>query len=155
MSLVLVDTNILLRGAMPAHPMNADAINAQAELRKRGEQPCLVAQNLVEFRAVATRPREVNGLGMSQADADAEIASLKALYPVFADQPTILPVWEHLVSTFGSIGKQNHDARLVAAMSVHGIIILLTFNKSDFTRYPNITVLTPQEVLVLPRASTP
>ena len=27
MSFVLMDTNILLRGAEPTHPMNADAIN--------------------------------------------------------------------------------------------------------------------------------
>jgi predicted nucleic acid-binding protein len=147
MSLVLVDTNILLRGAQPAHPMHADAINAQVEMRRRGDLPCLVAQNLIEFRAVATRPAEVNGLGMSQPQADAEIARLKSLYPVFADEPGIFPEWERLVSRCGAAGKQNHDARLAAAMVAHGIPILLTYNKSDFVRYSNITTITPQEVL--------
>ena len=40
-----------------------------------------------------------------------------------------------------------HDARLVAAMSVHGINHLLTFNIADFKRYPAITVLSPNSVL--------
>jgi predicted nucleic acid-binding protein len=148
MSLVLVDTNILLRGVQPTHPMHADAINAQVELRRRGELPCLVAQNLIEFRVVATRPSEVNGLGMSQPQADAEIARLKTLYRVFADEPTIFPEWERLVSRYGAAGKQNHDARIAAAMVAHGIPTLLTFNKSDFVRYSDITVVTPQEVLM-------
>ena len=98
MSLVLMDTNIILRGAQ-LHP---DAINAQIELRRRGDQPCLVAQNLIEFRSVATRPASVNGLGMSQTDADAEIVRLKTLYPVFADVPAILPEWGRLVTTCGA-----------------------------------------------------
>jgi predicted nucleic acid-binding protein len=153
MSLVLVDTNIILRGAQPGHPMNPDAINAQIELRRRGDQLCLVAQNLIEFRSVATRPAALNGLGMSQADADAEIARLKTLYPVLADIPTIFPEWERLVTTCGAAGKQNHDARIAAAMLAHGILTILTFNKADFLRYPGITALTPQEVLTPPPAT--
>lgn len=150
MSLVLVDTNIILRGAQPAHPMNSDAIDAQIELRRRGDQPCLIAQNLIEFRSVATRPANVNGLGMSQQDADAEIASLKTIYPILTDVPSILPEWEHLVSTCGAAGKQNHDARIAAAMLAHKISTILTFNKADFVRYPGIIALTPQEVIAPP-----
>jgi len=147
MKLVLMDSNILLRGAQPSHPMHQAAIDAQTELKKRGEQPCLVAQNIIEFRAVATRPATVNGLGMNQSTADAEIARFKVLYPLFLDTPTILTEWERLVGLHGSEGKQNHDARLVAAMIVHGISSILTFNKSDFVRYTEIAVLTPQDVL--------
>ena len=33
--------------------------------------------------------------------------------------------------------------RLVAAMKVHGIESLLTFNVQDFKRYPDISVLNP------------
>lgn len=155
MSFVEVDTNILLRGAQPIHPMHKAAIDAQEELRRRGDQPCLVAQNLIEFRAVATRPAAVNGLGMNQATANAEIVQLKLLYPVFLDVPAILTEWERLVSLYVSEGKQNHDARIVAAMMVHGITTLLTFNKSDFLRYTGITVLTPQDVLTPPTSTTP
>ena len=63
MSPVQTDTNIVLRAAEPSHPLNTVVIDAQIALRNQGFEPCLVAQNLVEFRAVATRPRAANGLG--------------------------------------------------------------------------------------------
>ena len=49
----------------------------------------------------------------------------------------------------GAAGKQNHDARLAAAMIVHGIGKILTFDKDDFLRYPEISSVTPQEALAL------
>ena len=48
------------------------------------------------------------------------------------------------------IGKNAHDARLVAAMRVHGVTHLLTFNDQDFARYTGITVLTPAAVFAPP-----
>src|SRR6059036_1797153 len=126
MTFVLSDTNILLRGAQPSHPMHKLALDAQAELKRRNDQPCVVAQNLIEFRAVATRPSDVNGLGMSETEADSEIARLKSIYPLFADEPPIFAEWEMLVRKYGAVGKQNHDARIVAAMNVIGITTILT-----------------------------
>ena len=38
-------------------------------------------------------------------------------------------------------GKNAHDARLVAAMVVHEIESILTFNTGDFLRYEEIRVL--------------
>ncbi len=84
---------------------------------------------------------------MSQTQADAEMTRLNQLYPLFADEPSILVEWQRLVSLYGAMGKQNHDARLVAAMNVHHIATILTFNKSDFIRYPGIIVFTPVEIL--------
>ena len=148
MILILQDTNLLLRGSQPSHPQHQEALSAQESLRQRGDKLCLVAQNLVEFRAVATRPLSVNGLGISQSQADAEIARLERLFPVFPDLPGILEEWKHLNRLYGAQGKQNHDARIVAAMIVHNIPCILTFNKEDFIRYPEVVALTPKEVLV-------
>jgi hypothetical protein len=39
-----------------------------------------------------------------------------------------------------STPEDAHDTRLVAAMLVYGIKHILTFNVSDFARYPNIIV---------------
>jgi len=44
-------------------------------------------------------------------------------------------------------GKQAHDARLVAAMLVHGVTHLLTFNTNDFKRFSEIMVVNPQNVI--------
>jgi predicted nucleic acid-binding protein len=152
---VLVDTNILLRCADPAHRMHEGAVEAVRVLRRRGDRPCVAAQNLIEFRAVCTRARDANGLGMSQDQAGEEIARLKVLFHVLVDFPAILSIWERLVSSYTAVGKQNHDARIVAAMLVHEVHSVLTFNKEDFIRYPEIAVITPQDLAAGPGPSRP
>ena len=60
--------------------------------------------------------------------------------------------WLSLIVLHSVCGVKVYDARLVAAMSVHGVTRLLTFNVEDFTRYGNIEVLLPKDVLATPRA---
>jgi predicted nucleic acid-binding protein len=142
----LVDTNLLLRAAQPQHPMNPAATQALEALRRRGEQPCVIPQNLIEFWAVATRPIERNGLGMTAGQAEAEITQLEALFRVLPDAAEIYPEWRRLVTTHAVLGLNVHDARLVAAMKVHHLTHLLTFNVADFRRYGEITVVSPDEL---------
>ena len=59
------------------------------------------------------------------------------------DFDAVYPEWRRLVIAHGVAGKKAHDARLVAAMLIHGIKHVLTFNAPDFARYPNIVVLDP------------
>lgn len=73
--------------------MHEIAVKAVRTLLHRGDRPCLVAQVVVEFRAVATRPRDANGLGMTQLEVDSEIMRLSNLYPILADTEEILPEW--------------------------------------------------------------
>jgi predicted nucleic acid-binding protein len=47
------------------------------------------------------------------------------------------------VKAYRVSGKNTHDARLVAAMHVHGIESILTFNGNDFGRYTGITAIDP------------
>ena len=54
----LVDTNVLLRSIQQADPMHADAKRAAATLTRQDQQLSIVAQNLIEFWAVATAPRQ-------------------------------------------------------------------------------------------------
>ena len=44
-------------------------------------------------------------------------------------------------------GKQAQDAHLVAAMLVHKVTHLLTFNDGDFRRFTEITVVNPQHII--------
>lgn len=46
--------------------------------------------------------------------------------------------WKRLIVKYQVSGVQVHDARIVAAMIVHGISRLLTFNEEDFARYADI-----------------
>jgi predicted nucleic acid-binding protein len=147
---VLLDTNILTRAAQPGHSMHSAAVGAVAALRRQGEVLCLVPQNLYEFWVVCTRPLAQNGLGLSPAEAEAEITRLKGLFVLLDETPGVYPQWERLVVRHQVSGKNAHDARLVAALLVHGLSRLLTFNVSDFARYPGVAVLEPSQVLAAP-----
>jgi predicted nucleic acid-binding protein len=142
-----VDTNILSRLAEPGHPMHQPALDAVKRLVSEGHTLHIVPQNLYEFWVVCTRPTAVNGLGKTAAEAAVELASLKALFVLLDETPAIFGVWEGLVTSTPVVGKNGHDARLVAAMMVHGLTHLLTFNAPDFRPYPGITAVTPTDVL--------
>jgi len=143
----LLDTNTLLRSAQPAHPHNALVRGAIDELNRQGELLYLVPQNVYEFWVVATRPAAQNGLGYTVAQTQAELARFRNLFPLLHDTPALFREWQNLVSHYQVIGKNAHDVRLVAAMLVHGLGRLLTFNVADFQRYQGIVVVSPQDIL--------
>jgi predicted nucleic acid-binding protein len=142
---VLVDTNTLLRTLQPAHPQRETARVAIKALTARGYELQLVPQNLVELWVVSTRPVSQNGLGLSIAEAASELTRLKSMFPLLPDTPAIYPVWESLVVEYQVSGKPAHDARLVAAMQVHGLSTILTFDRTGFSRYAGIEVVHPAD----------
>ena len=142
-----VDTNVLLRSIDDGHAAQPVAENSLLALRDDGETLSIFPQNLVEFWAVATRPIVNNGLGWSVDRAEQELSDLKNLFVVLADTDAILPEWKRLVVQYRVIGKQAHDAHIVAAMLVHKVTHLLTFNDRDFKRLTEITVVNPQNII--------
>jgi predicted nucleic acid-binding protein len=152
---ILADTNILARTVEPGHTQSPLAINAVTSLRAQGHMLCIEPQVIYEFWVVCTRPVAVNGLGKTAAEASNELANLKSLFVLYDDTAQVLVEWERLVTNGAVLGKNAHDARLVAAMLAHGIGGLLTFNAAHFGRYSSITVLTPQDVLAPPSSPSP
>lgn len=143
----LADTNILLRSVQKSHPMYGDTARAVNILLAREDALFVIAQNLIEFWAVATRPIANNGLGLTIARATQEITKFKALFAILPDTADILPEWEQLVVKYQVLGKQVYDTRLVAAMRVHNLTHLLTFNIADFKRFTAITAVSPQSII--------
>ena len=141
--MILVDTNVLLRMAQPAHPMHVQAISAINTVSSGGETLCVVPQVVYEYWAVATRPEQVNGLGMSAVAANADVAKIVQRFRLVRDEQGIFDVWRRLVAQHQVLGKNAHDARLVAAMAFHGIPDILTFNTGDFQRYPGVRIINP------------
>lgn len=133
----LVDTSVLGRLANTADSFHPVAAQAVITLHRRGEMLHTAPQNLIEFRNVATRPVAVNGLGLALADADAKAGAFEATFPLLVENPAIYPAWKTLVQAADVMGKQVHDARLVAICQVYGITHLLTFNVGHFTRLAN------------------
>ncbi|HLL89841.1 MAG TPA: type II toxin-antitoxin system VapC family toxin [Tepidisphaeraceae bacterium] len=144
----LVDTNILLRIAEPSHAMHRLTLDALDVLHARGAVLHVVPQVLYEFWSVATRPPGAyGGLGLPTARVVAELARTRSIFALLPDTPDVLPAWEALVVAHDVKGKASHDARIAAAMRVHGVSHLLTFNGGDFARFPHVTVLAPADVV--------
>lgn len=145
---VLVDTNLLTRSADASHPHHEIAKKAIASISARGDSPCLVPQNFYEFWVVCTRPVSDNGLGMSADLVLRRLDDLREAFELLDETPAFRPTWEALVVKYNVQGKSAHDARFVAAMEVHGLSTILTFNKQHFLRYERIVVLSPDEVKI-------
>ncbi len=144
---MLIDTSTLLRTLQPRHAQHEAATRALEVLPKQGRELHIVPQNLIELWVVATRPVEQNGLGLSPAAAGTELRRLKSMLPLLPETPALYQAWESLVIQHQVSGKPAHDARLVAAMRVHGLTTILTFDRSGFSRYPGIEVLHPSDVI--------
>jgi hypothetical protein len=64
-----------------------------------------------------------------------------------AKSEAIHQAWRRVVIAAKVSGIQVHDARLVAAMHLHGIQNLLTINVKDSRRFSGIAVHSPEELL--------
>jgi predicted nucleic acid-binding protein len=146
----LVDTSVLARLANTADLLHAISTHAVTELHRRGELLHITPQNLIEFRNLATRPKTLNGLGLSIDEAEAKSAIFEGTFGLLAETPDIYPAWKVLVQALGVIGKQVHDARLIAVCHVHSVTHLLTLNVSHFSRMasfgPGLMVVDPASV---------
>jgi predicted nucleic acid-binding protein len=140
---MLVDTSVLLRTLQPHHPLYSPADRAIRFLPEQGRKLHIVAQNLIELWVVATRPLGENGLAMAPAAAALELERIKGMFLFLPETPAIYPAWEALVTQHAVSGKPSHDARLVAAMQVHGFTAILTFDRTGFSRFPGIEVIQP------------
>src|SRR5262245_59719732 len=148
--LFLLDANILIYGANAASPFFTQCKRANSGIAQNGDTSCIVPQSPDEPWTQAPRkpnPQSaLSGIGMTPAQAYAEIVAIKRFFPLFPDNGRILPEWERLVTQHSVSGKNGHDVRYVAAMNVHNITRLLTVNKDDFKRFTNITALLPSDV---------
>ena len=142
----LVDTNLLLRSVQSSHPMNSTASGSINSLLQQDEQLFIVPQIVIEFWCVATRPASANGLGLSIAETTQRVSAFRQALTLLPDIDGIFEKWERIVEDYQVAGKKVYDARLVAAMIVHDVSHILTFNTDDFKRFTEITVVNPHDI---------
>ena|SRR5438445_6263873 len=123
----LVDTNVLLRSVQLSHPMNSVPAGSINSFLRSGETLVIVPQNVIEFWCVATRPEAANGLGLSAAETAQRVKAFRNFLVLLPDANEIFNEWERLVAQHVVTGKRVYDARLVAAMLVHEVTHILTF----------------------------
>ena len=146
----LVDTPILVRLSNSSDVLYSVALHAVSELHLQSVQLCITPQNLIEFRNVATRSIAENGLGYTVTEVEEKAKEFESLFFLLDDVSTIYYSWKTLVHQAGIIGKQVHDARLIACCKVHCLDSVLTFNSRHFVRFlphfPGWSVIDPHLV---------
>jgi len=142
----LPDTSIIIRLYDSNNPICGIIRNCLDKLERNGEQLFIVPQILIEFWTVATRPTDVNGLGMTINEAERELENLQKLFKVLPENERIFDEWKTLVIKHKVSGKPTHDARIAAAMIAHKIENILTLNPSDFKRFTEIKAVKPQDI---------
>ena len=143
----LLDTNILLRIADTSSANHSLANEAINKILIDGNECVITSQVLIEFWVVATRPRDVNGLGWTTELTKNHVNDLLDNFRLISEKSDIFTNWLQLVADYDIKGKRTHDIRLLAIMKSNNITHLLTFNPKDFILVPNITIVHPQDLL--------
>lgn len=135
-----VDTNVLCAATASARPFHARAL-ARLEVGFATRSLCMSGQVVREYYAVATRPPEVNGLGLKPGEALANLRQFLDRAPLLAEDPAVCDGLIDLLARVPCKGKQVHDANIVATMIAHGVRRLITLNPQDFERFaPQIEI---------------
>jgi predicted nucleic acid-binding protein len=142
----LIDSNILLRWVQPSDHDYSVVASALEALVEQQAVLCYTSQNLAEFWNACTRPVDRNGYGLSPAETDLRARAFESRLHLLSDNLSVHQEWRQLIVAHDVVGVQVHDARLVAAMRVHGVKRVLTFNQKDFARYHEIEAIHPRSV---------
>ena len=144
----LVDTNILLSLSEPSRIDHADVEICLEVLLMRGDSLLYTSQIFGEFWNVSTRPvNSRGGLGLTAAETDRRLRVIEKRFILLEDNLRVHFQWRQLVVQHSVAGVAVHDARLVAAMAVHGVTHLVTNNVKDFSRYSAlITAISVQDL---------
>ncbi len=143
----LLDTNILVRIADTSSSQHNLAVLTISEIINLNNKCLITSQVLVEFWVVATRPKEVNGLGWTPQETKEKIDKFIAQFSLLPETPAIFNNWFKLVTDYNIKGKRTHDIRLLAVMKVYQIKYLLTLNPQDFIQLPDLIIIHPRDII--------
>ena len=142
----LLDTNVLLRLALPGGPYDEVVVSAVGRLVAEGTTLYYTLQNAAEFWNVSTRPRDRNGLGLTPQETDRRLQLIERQFLLLPENEATYARWRRMVIESGVSGVQVHDARLAALMSVSNVTYLLTLNPRDFERFSGLTPVHPKDL---------
>jgi predicted nucleic acid-binding protein len=137
-----IDTNILIFANLPTHPFNGAAKGKLLALAATGAEIWVSRQVLREYLAGMTRPRTFTG-STTMTALVADVQHFERTFHVAEDNAAVTATLLALVSGIPVIGRQIHDANIVATMQEYGIQNLLTDNIADFARFGHLITVVP------------
>jgi predicted nucleic acid-binding protein len=138
---VFVDTNVLLTATAPGRPLHAAALAVLERWPSAGVQLCLSGQVVREYLVVATRPLDVNGLGLRPAQARRNVEAFLGRARVLEESEAVTRRLLELLAEGRVAGKRIHDAGIVATALAHGLRTLVTDDARIFRGLGAIEVL--------------
>jgi predicted nucleic acid-binding protein len=104
-------------------------------------------QVLREYLVVATRPRDVNGLGLPLAAALGNVGAFRTAVRLLPEDLAVLPTFLALLDAAPSAGKRIHDAWIVATALAHGVPAIVTSNTEDLEPWrDHVAVISPRDI---------
>jgi hypothetical protein len=76
----------------------AQPTHAVSKVIRQKDAVFFCSQNIAEFWNVATRPADLNGLGLSREEVLQEVSSIERLLTFLPDIPAIYPAWKEIVA---------------------------------------------------------
>ena len=142
-----IDTNVLMTATDESRPNHEMARRLIAESDHNGLHLAVSGQVLREYMVVATRPIDVNGMGLDPRDAIGNVEAFLRFVRLYDETEAAADMLRRLGLKHGLRGKRFHDANIVATMSVHGIRALVTDNVRDFAAFDDIDALALTEAM--------
>ena len=142
---VLGDSNVLVYLTNQDSQFHHVAARFVAFLEESGALLLYTSQNLAEFWNVCTRPVP-SGLGLSIEDTVLRIEKIERRFLFLPETESTDRLFKDLLLRYRVRGIQVHDARLAAVMLSSGVKEIATFDKDDFRRFTELTVIHPQDI---------
>lgn len=138
--LVVVDTNVLLAATDTSR---VDHAAATQFLNRDERRLALTPQIVREYFAVATRPIEMNGFGLPADDAVANVQELLDDMELLPEDAGTTHRLVALIERGFGVGKQVHDANVVAVALAHQAGAIVTGNTRHFSRFVELIRIEP------------
>ena len=136
--LVVVDTNVLLTATDRSRAAHAAAT---AFLNNDERRLALTPQIVREYLVVSTRPAEVNGFGLSEADAVANMRQFLDDMDLLSEDVVTTAGLMDLIGDHAVVGKQIHDANVVAVALAHRASAIVSDNVGHFARFAELIAI--------------
>lgn len=138
----ILDTNVLVSSTASQRELHQVAQDA-VQWSTLGRRTYLSGQILREYLVVATRPLESNGLGLTCAEAVANVSAFRSLMQCLEENEEVQERLTELVLTHECRGVVIHDANIVATALTHGVPAIVTENREDFRKFDHLVEVIP------------
>jgi len=139
---VFIDTNVLVYAAIKTSPFHLNAQQILDQHSSSGANLWISRQVIREYMATLSRGQNFsNPVPAIQLAID--VQKFTQLFSIADDNNQVTKNLLSLTQNHSVIGKQIHDANIVATMLACNITNLITHDVSDFTRFSSLITIIP------------